>query len=188
MPASADRTFDQLRRGRRLSVLVLTLALAGCGYALAGRQSSLPADVKRIAVPAFLNQTTTPDIDRVLTEAVRAELRSHRNLAVQDQEAGADAVLKVTIVQATSEAVQFTANNQGSRYAIQVIASAELKRTKDGTVLFASTALRGTDEFDLASGASATSLAALYAQDQNAFDRLAKAFARSLVQSALTNF
>jgi hypothetical protein len=188
MPASADRTFDQLRRGRRLSVFVLTLAVAGCGYALAGTQSSLPADIKRIAVPAFLNQSTTPDIDRVLTEAVRAEFRSRRNFTVQDDEAGADAVLKVTIVQATSTPVQFTTDHQGSRYSIQVTASAELKRTKDGTVLCCSGSQRATDEFDLASGASATSLAALYAQDQNAFDRLAKAFARSLVQSVLSNF
>jgi outer membrane lipopolysaccharide assembly protein LptE/RlpB len=188
MPASADRTSDQLRRGRRLLVVVLTLAVAGCGYALAGRQNSLPADVKRIAVPMFLNQSTTPDIDRVLTEAVRAELRSHRNLTVQDEEAGADAVLKVTIAQANSEPVAFTTEHQGSRYQITIIASADLKRAKDGTVLFSNASLRQTDEFDLASGASSTSLAALYAQDQNAFDRLAKAFARSLVQSMLSNF
>jgi outer membrane lipopolysaccharide assembly protein LptE/RlpB len=188
MPASANRTFDQLRRGRRLSVFVLTLAVAGCGYALAGRQNSLPPDVKRIAVPAFLNQSTTPDIDRVLTEAVRTEFRTHRNFTIQDDEAGADAVLKCVIIQATSDPVSFTANNQGSRYSIQVVASAELKRTKDGSVIFTSPSLRARDEFDLASGASATSLAALYAQDQNAFDRLAKAFARALVQQVLSNF
>ena len=48
--------------------------------------------------------------------------------------------------------------------------------------------MRQADDYDLASGASLTSLASLYAQDQNAFDRLSKAFARSLVQSVLSNF
>ena len=172
-----------------MSVFVLTLALAGCGYALAGKQNTLPADVRRIAVPPFQNHSTTPDIDRVLTEAVRTELRSHRNLTVQDDEAGADAVLTCIIVQANSDPVAFTTDtHQGSRYHISILASAELKRTKDGSVLFTSASMRQADDYDLASGASLTSLASLYAQDQNAFDRLSKAFARSLVQSVLSNF
>jgi len=41
---------------------------SGCGYALAGRGNALPANIVAIGVPPFVNESTTPDVDRVLTE------------------------------------------------------------------------------------------------------------------------
>jgi hypothetical protein len=69
-----------------------------------------------------------------------------------------------------------------------VLASAEFKLTKDGKVFWSSPALRVTDEYDVASGVSVTDPAVIFTQDRNALDRMAKAFARSLVTSILEAF
>jgi len=50
------------RRGGFCVVLSLLAVLggSGCGYALAGRGSFLPATIMTIGIPAFTNHTTVP--------------------------------------------------------------------------------------------------------------------------------
>jgi outer membrane lipopolysaccharide assembly protein LptE/RlpB len=50
-------------------LLVLCLALAGCGYHATGR-GSLPTSIHSIAVPAFGSQTRTYKVEQLLTTAV----------------------------------------------------------------------------------------------------------------------
>ncbi len=105
---------------------------AGCGYALAGRSNSLPAYIKSIGVPEFINQSTTPDIDRVLTEAVRAEFQSKGRYRVQPEGTGVDAVLTGTVTSVALQPVQFTADRQVSSYSIIVTANVEFKDLTTG--------------------------------------------------------
>ena len=66
-----------MRRLLRTSMLIGgDVSLAGCGYALAGRGNTLPTHIRTIGVPQFVNQSSTPDIDGVLTDEVRQELQS----------------------------------------------------------------------------------------------------------------
>ena len=58
---------------KRLLVLCLLLPLAGCGYSLAGRGSFLPASIKVIGIPLFTNNTNVFELERRVTDKVRAE-------------------------------------------------------------------------------------------------------------------
>ena len=46
---------------------------AGCGYALAGRGSFLPAYIRTIGIPTFTNRTTVFNLETLLTQKVRSE-------------------------------------------------------------------------------------------------------------------
>ena len=56
------------------ALLAVTPLTWGCGYSLAGRGSFLPEYIKNIGVPPFTNNTPVFDIDRRVTEHVRAQL------------------------------------------------------------------------------------------------------------------
>jgi len=67
-------------RGRRVKPLLCALAVvcccfssSGCGYALAGRGSFLPAYIKTIGVPSFVNRTVVFNLETMLTHKVRSE-------------------------------------------------------------------------------------------------------------------
>jgi len=70
-----------MRRWSRASgVLAMAVGLlavvwaSGCGYALAGRGNTLPASIKIIGIPLFVNHSQTGDIDQVLTRDAAREL------------------------------------------------------------------------------------------------------------------
>jgi outer membrane lipopolysaccharide assembly protein LptE/RlpB len=100
---------------RRLLLSAMALAVAGCGYALAGRGANLPEHVRRIGVPIFDNQSSTPELDRILTEAVRTELQARGRYTVVPEATGVDAVLTATIRPLSVAPVGFTDARQESR-------------------------------------------------------------------------
>ncbi|HEX5216876.1 MAG TPA: LPS assembly lipoprotein LptE [Vicinamibacterales bacterium] len=174
---------------RKLTVLVLALAATGCGYALAGssKTNNLPDYIRRIGVPLFLNQSTIPELDQVYTQAIRTELQGRGKFTVVTDTTGVDAVLTGTIQSVSQEPVAFTPGNQATRYQITVYVHVEFKDLKANKVLASSTD-RKTEEYEVSTGAVVTDLATLYAQNRNAFDRLSRDFARSVVQTILDAF
>jgi len=93
----------KMGRGLRpaLALIVAAAMLPACGYALSGRGNTLPATIKIIGIPLFTNQSQTPDMDQVLTKAVRDEFSNHGKYVVNPDVNGADAVLKTTILSVT---------------------------------------------------------------------------------------
>ena len=79
------------------AMLILTwiLATTGCGYHTAGHAVQLPENVKTIAVPAFVNETTTYRIEQLLTSSVVREftMRTHYHI-LNDPGDAADATLR----------------------------------------------------------------------------------------------
>ena len=60
---------------RRLLVGLVVVAMwaVGCGYHLTGTGTGLPSHIRSIAIPIFANNSTEPEIELSLTEAVRDE-------------------------------------------------------------------------------------------------------------------
>lgn len=179
---------------RRLAVLAVIAvgsvhALAGCGYALAGKGNTLPTTIHRIGIPTFQNLSTTPELDRLFTEAVRAEFQSRGKFTIVTETTGVDAVLSGSIKSVTPVVTAFTADTrQALRYAVSVVASAEFKEVKADKPLWSNSSLRVSDEYDAPNNVPVGDLASLFAQDQNALERLAKTFAQKLVATILENF
>jgi len=177
------------RAWRIVQVVILGGVMAGCGYALTGKLNTLPASIRRIGVPTFENLSTTPELDRIFTEAVRVELQSRGKYLVVPETTGVDAVLTVSIKSVTPVATGFTADTrQASRYAISVIASAEFKEVKAAKAFYMNPSLRVSDEYDVNGSVAVGDLASLFAQDRNSLERLAKTFAQRLVSAILESF
>jgi Lipopolysaccharide-assembly len=165
------------------------LAAQSCGYALAGRGNSLPAYVKTIGVPPFVNQSTLPDVDRVVTQAVQAEFQSRGRYRVVPDETGVDAVLHGTITSVTTRPSAFTADRQVSRYIVVVTAKVEfIDKHANDKVLWSNPSAQFQDEYPVTTGAATGDPSAFLRQDASALDRLAKNFARTIVTSILEAF
>jgi len=179
-------------RNVRTQLLCLAAAFAmaatGCGYALAGRGNSLPTTIVTIGIPAFINHSTTPDIDRVLTAAVTEEWQGKGKYRVVPDATGVDAVLRGTVISVVLQPVAFTTDNQVVKNIIVTTASIDFREVATDKVLWANPAFQVRDEYDVTTATSATDVNALFTQNQNAMARLAKVFARSVVTSIFEAF
>lgn len=180
------------RRVALLHVLIAMLAfapLAGCGYSLAGRGSFLPANIKVIGVPLFTNNTTVFELERKVTEKVRAELAGRGKYRVEPTTQNADAILSGVINSVSSVPSGFNNPNQATRYVITLTASVELRAAGEGgKVIWANPSLQFREEFDVTSSALASDPAAFLGNDANALERLSTEFARSVIAAMLEAF
>ena len=87
-----------MRRVATLVVCVWALAASGCGYALAGRGSFLPATIRTVGIPKLENRTTFFQVEDMLTDKIRAEFIGRGKYTVSPEAAGADAVLTGTVL------------------------------------------------------------------------------------------
>ncbi|HEY7444325.1 MAG TPA: LptE family protein [Vicinamibacterales bacterium] len=165
-----------------------SLASVGCGYALAGRGSFLPAHIQVIGVPTFTNQTPYFELDQIFTEKVRAELIGRGRYKVLPDINGVDAVLAGQITALTIAPVSFTQQQQASRYVATVTANISLRDTVDNKVLWQNPSLILREEFDAASGTDALDPTAFFGQSTNALQRLSTEFGRTVVSSILEAF
>ena len=175
-----------MRRLAPAAVALALLAVSACGYALAGRENNVPVHIKRIGVPPFENQSTTPDLDRVLAEAVRTELQSKGRFVIVQDAIGVDAVLTAVLRPIAINVLALTdQTRQAAKYSMTVHASVEFKDLTANKVLWTDPAMRVTEEYEATGTIAINDPAAIFSQDDNALSRLARAFARSVVSAAL---
>ena len=88
--------------------LLLSLALWGCGYQMAGRGvGQLSPHLKTIAIPVFENKSTEPTIQRPLTETLRRAFISDGRLRLVNNQGSADLVMTGTLTRYWIRAVAF---------------------------------------------------------------------------------
>ncbi|MBA3888164.1 MAG: LptE family protein, partial [Acidobacteria bacterium] len=167
--------------------LLLLVPLSGCGYALAGRGSFLPAYIQTIGVPTFVNHTSVYDMERVVSERVRSEFIGRGRYKVFPEREGHDALLLGEITSIVSTPSAFNQQNQATRYALILTAKIEFRDMRADKVLWENPAMQFREEFEVTSGVIADPTA-FFGQDINARDRLAQEFARSIVSAILEAF
>lgn len=173
---------------RALLVLVVILLCVGCGYSLAGRGSYLPAHIRTIGIPAFVNRTPVFNVEQVLTERVRQEFNSRGKYKVVPTATNADAVLTGEISRIETVPTAFTPEQQVSRYAFRLIAKLELRDVKTNQVVWQDPARMFSEEYDLTSSQGTVDPNALLGSDATALDRIADDFARTTVSAILEAF
>jgi len=104
------------------AVVALTLALPGCGYSLSGRGSFLPAYIRVIGVPMFVNSTTVFDVEKRITDRVMSELIGRGKYTVKPDATGVDGLLTGEISSITLAPAAFTPDRQATRYALTLTA------------------------------------------------------------------
>jgi len=173
---------------RLTAALAVVLCLPGCGYSLAGRGSFLPASIKIVGVPMFVNNTSVYDVEKRITDKVISEFIGRGKYKVESSTTGVDAVLLGEISSITLSPVAFTEERLASRYVLTVSARIEFKDVKADKVLWSNPSLQFREEYDVTNTTSATDASAFFGQNINALDRLATEFARTVVSAILEAF
>jgi outer membrane lipopolysaccharide assembly protein LptE/RlpB len=169
---------------RAVGVALFAAMLSGCGYHTAGHVTTIPANVKTIAIPAFANQTQTYKIEQTLTAAVVREMvtRTHYHVVHTDAEA-ADATLAGTVL--STYTAPLTYDSQTGR-AASVLVTVSMKVTltdKQGKVLYQNPSYVFRDQYQVS-----RELASFFEEDSPALQRLSQEFARTLVSNILEGF
>lgn len=114
----------------------LTLAvvlLAGCGYALVGRGSNIPEDIREVYVQPFENRTQRSLVDQALTRAVAEEMVTRQRFAVVASADEADAILSGAVVNFGVIPVTFDPEGRATEYEIVIAAQIIFRRPGDPT-------------------------------------------------------
>ena len=167
---------------------VLCAAAEGCGYALAGHGSFLPASIRTIGVPTFLNRTTVFNLETMLTQKVRAELIGRGKYQILPQNSGVDALLTGEVTAVSITPASFSPQQLATRYAITMTAKIELRDLRENTVLWENASVMFRQEYEATAATTAIDPAAFFQQDVNAFERMSTEFARTIVSAILEAF
>ena len=176
-----------MKRRQAFSLLVGGALAQACGYALVGKGTVVDPTIKRIGVPLFRDNTGRATLDQRITRAVIDELLKRGRFDVAQTATGVDALVDGQLVSYTVRPVGFeTAANQttqASRWTITVIANVRYAKTGAPEPIWANDTFTFRDEYELG-----TDPAAFVDREEQAVERLANAFARSLVAAMLEAF
>lgn len=168
--------------------VLCVLAAPGCGYALAGRGSFLPAYISTIGIPTFTNRTTVFNIETMLTQKVRGEFIGRGKYQILPQNTGVDALLTGEVTAVNIQPASFNPQQLASRYAITLTAKIELRDMRENKVLWENPSVMFRQEYEATGGQSAVDPAAFFQQDTTALERMSTEFARTIVSAILEAF
>jgi outer membrane lipopolysaccharide assembly protein LptE/RlpB len=171
--------------GRALLFCLIWIASgAACGYHTAGHAVQLPENVKTIAVPAFVNETSTYRIEQMLTSSVVREFttRTHYHILDNAGEA-ADATLRGTVLSTSATPLTYnTATGQAA--SVLVVVSMKVALTdRSGKVLYQNPSYLFREQYEVSQD-----LASFFEESSPAYRRLSQDFARTLVSNILEGF
>jgi hypothetical protein len=170
---------------------LMLVALNGCGYALVGRGVVVDPTIKKIGVPTFANATGKPALDQKITQRVIEELLRRGRFDVVQERSGVDALVEGELLRYDAQPVGFSAEaggaggttTQASRYAITVTAKIRYGKVGAPEPIWSNDAFQFRDEYEVGSDP-----ASFFDREEQAIDRLATSFARSLVAAMLEAF
>ncbi len=172
-----------MRFARRL-LLVAGILLAGCGYHTAGHATRLPASVRTIAVPIFVNQTQTYRIEQILTRDVVREFlaRSHYQIA-NDAGQASDAVLKGTVVSAQAAPLTYDAQTGRVSSAVVTVSMKVSLIDHSGHTFFENPNYTFRQQYQVS-----REVTSFFEEETPALQRMSQDFARTLVGDILEAF
>ncbi len=166
--------------------VALGLALSGCGYALVGKGTVIDPTIKRIGVPLFKSATAKPGLDQKVTQKVVEELLKRGRFDVVPDSTGVDALIEGEITAYTPRLAgvgQSAGKSVANSYEVTLTARIRFSKVGAKEPIWASDAFTFRDEYDVGDNAQA-----FFDREDQAIDRLATSFARSLVATMLEAF
>ena len=169
--------------------MLLLAALAGtisggCGYHTAGHATRIPASVRTIAVPVFVNQTQTYRIEQILTRDVVREFigRTHYQIA-NDAGRSADAVLKGTVISAQASPLTYDAQTGRISSAVVIVSMKVSLTDHTGHILFENQNYTFRQQYQVS-----REVTSFFEEETPALQRMSQDFARTLVADILEAF
>jgi outer membrane lipopolysaccharide assembly protein LptE/RlpB len=165
-------------------LLAPTLSLLGCGYALVGKGSNIPEDVKSVYLQPLVNRTTRQQVEQELTAAIAQEMVTRQRFAVVGSEGEANAEITGAVTAFGATPVTFDNTGRATEYEISITASITFKRTgTEGKVLWKSDRYTFRENYPV----EATE-AAYFDRENQAIEKASQRFAETLVTSLLEGF
>jgi outer membrane lipopolysaccharide assembly protein LptE/RlpB len=172
-----------LRAGFALLLALVAFLPVGCGYHAAGTQSALPPDIQVLGIPSFENRTHTYHLETGLTGAVIREFNTRTRYRVVQSAAGADAVLRGTLVSVQVAPVTYdSVTGRASSGLVTIVISVTLT-ARDGRVLFSNSHYVFRNQYQVPN-----ELASFFEEQGPALTRLQRDFARTLVSNILESY
>ena len=170
-------------------MMALALLTSGCGYALAGRGSFLPAYIRVVGIPPLENRTAFFQVEQVLTEKIRTEFIGRGKYSVVSSATGAHAVLSGAITAITVTPVGFTEQQLSSRYLFTLTMRVQFVDATTNMTLWSNEALTFREEVDLSTRSNTALEGAQFLdQERTSFERIAPDVARTVVSAILEAF
>ncbi|MEE8366902.1 MAG: LPS assembly lipoprotein LptE [Thermoanaerobaculia bacterium] len=168
----------------RVAVLILSSAiLSGCGYALVGRASNLPEDVRNIYIEPLINNTARLQVDQFLTRAIADEFVTRQRFKVVSSRGEADALLSGTVTSFIVRPVSFGDEGRATAYEIIIGAEMLFKRRDSGEVIWQQDRYRFQEDYELE-----VSETDFFDRQNEAIEEVAVKFAETLVIDILEGF
>ncbi len=121
---------------RLAAVALVSVLLSGCGYALVGRTSTLPEDIRKIYVEALENTTRRSQLEQILARAIADEFVTRRRFEVVSNRSEADGILSGTVNSFSVRPVTFSAGGRATEYEIVIGAQMVFTRAATDEVLW----------------------------------------------------
>jgi outer membrane lipopolysaccharide assembly protein LptE/RlpB len=160
------------------------LTLSGCGYALVGRGSSIPEDVRSVYLQPLANRTQRSQVEQALTRAIADELVTRQRFAVVGSEAEASAEILGSVTGFGVTPVTFDNEGRATEYEISITAQITFKRVgAEGAVLWKSDRYTFRENYPVDPSA-----AEYFDREDQAIEKASERFAETLVTNLLEGF
>jgi outer membrane lipopolysaccharide assembly protein LptE/RlpB len=166
---------------RAMGALFVALAAGGCGYHTVGHSSALAPDVHTIAIPEFVSQSREFRVEQLVTDAVIREFNTRTQFkVVSNPHEDADAVLKGTILSASSTPLAYDSQTGRAASALVTVSVQVTLTNRQGKILFQNPSYLFHDQYELSRDVST-----FFQEESPAMDRLSRDFAHTLVANIL---
>lgn len=171
------------------AAMLSVLVLAGCGYALVGKASNIPEDIRTVFLQAFENQTTRVEVEQFLTQAVADELVTRPRFDLVSTEAEADAIIRGTVTALRVAPITFTNDGRAQEYELTIVADVSFRRTgqtpagEEGEVIWANSQYQFKESYEVESADSD-----FFDRENLAIEDSAERFADTMVTDLLEGF
>jgi outer membrane lipopolysaccharide assembly protein LptE/RlpB len=169
--------------GRTLLMLALAAGLvaSGCGYHTLGHSAVLPQNIHTIAIPGFISQSRMFRVEQLLTDAVVREFNTRTQFRiVHDDREDADAVLKGTVLSASSTPLAYDSVTGRAASALVTISVQITLTDRQGKVIFQNPSYLFHDQYEIS-----RDLNSFFEEESPAVDRMSRDFAHTLVANIL---
>ena len=176
-------------RFREAAALLLVLILIGCGYALVGKASNIPDDVRLVFLAPFENRTTRVEVEQFLTQAIADELLTRRRFELVSTEEESDATIRGAVTAFRVAPITFTNDGRAQEYELAIVADVSFRRSaktpggEEGEVIWANDRYQFKESYPVESADSD-----FFDRENIAIEDSSERFADTMVTDLLEGF
>jgi outer membrane lipopolysaccharide assembly protein LptE/RlpB len=166
-----------------IALFLLFTLFIGCGYAFAPQGEYVDKRIQKIYVEPFGNKTPQAEIENFVRTAFINNLIQYSRFKVVGSAAQADATIKGTVRHYNAETLSYRANKLAAEERISATLEVVFRDKENDKVLWSSSGIRGTVEYDLEDNINLIPIAR-----KNALIKLANDTAEKAVNLMLAGF